>query len=119
MYKSESYIYTIVILFSVTWEAETKIIRIGETVVLTCTVHNVTMIDSGVTRQWFKESSPVYYNGQPTNPLKYNESLDKNQFKLIIFNITEDDLNCEYQCQYSFETFAKKLEITTQNFERR
>ncbi|XP_076089057.1 uncharacterized protein LOC143059444 [Mytilus galloprovincialis] len=102
---------------AITWETDTRIIHIGETVVLTCTVHGIEEIDTGETRQWFKDSSLVCYNGKPTNSLKYKELLIRNKFQLLIYNITEDDLNCEYQCLYSFQTCTKKLEITTKNFE--
>lgn len=80
-------------------------------------MHDVEVIDTGEPRQWSKGSSLLCYNGQPTNPLKYMESLQKNKFKLIIYNVTEADLNCEYQCLYSFDTFSKDLKITPGNFE--
>lgn len=99
------------------WEVETKIMHIGETVVLTCTVHNVTVIDPEQTRQWSKGSSLICYNGRPTNPWKYMESLNRNTFKLHIYNTTEADLNSEYECLYSFDTSSKKLKITAENFE--
>lgn len=105
------------ITFLVTWEVETKIIRISENVVLTCTVHEVKAIDIGEPRQWYTESSLVCYNGKPTNPLKYMEALYKNKFKLLIYNVTEADLNRDYQCLYSFDVFSKTLNITEDNFE--
>lgn len=91
--------------------------RIGGTVVLTCTVHEVEVIDTGEPRQWSKGSSLVCYNGKPTNPLKYMETLYKNKFKLLIYNVTEADLNRDYQCLYSFDVYSKTLNITEENFE--
>lgn len=103
--------------FVVTWKVENTIIRIGETVALTCYVHEVTVIDPEETRQWFKESRIILYNGHPTKPLKYRESLNGNQFKLLIYNVTEGDLNRKYQCLYSYDVFSKILSITEESFE--
>lgn len=80
-------------------------------------MNDVTEIDPEQTRQWFKGSSLVCYNGKPTNPWKYIESLNRNKFKLHIYNVTEEDLNCEYKCLYSFDTYAKELKTTAENFE--
>ncbi|CAC5412725.1 unnamed protein product [Mytilus coruscus] len=98
-------------------KTETRIIRIGETVVLTCTVHDAEVIDPGETRQWSKGSSLFFYNGRPTIPMKYMESLKRNQFQLLIYNVTEADLNSEYECLYGFDTYSKTLNITEENFE--
>lgn len=103
--------------FSVTWIAETPIIRIGETAVLACTIHGVPFISLEETRMWYKGSNIATYNGQTTNPLKYMESLYRNKFKLFIYNVTEADLNCDYLCLYSFDKFSKSLKITEDNFE--
>lgn len=98
-------------------KTETEIIRIGETAVLACTVHGEEFISQDETRKWFKGSSLICYNGKPTNPLKYMESLYKNKFKLLIYNITEADLNRDYLCLYSFDICSKTLSITEENFE--
>lgn len=103
--------------FSVTLETETSIIRIGETVVLTCTVHEVENIDTRETRQWYQGPNLVCYNGKITNPLKYVEFLYKNKFKLLIYNVTEADLNRDYKCLYSFDVYSKSLTISEENFE--
>lgn len=80
-------------------------------------MHEVEVIDTRETRQWYQGPSLVCYNGMPTNPLKYMESLYKNKFKLLIYNVTEADLNCDYQCLYSFDVYSKTLNITEENFE--
>lgn len=110
-------IVTLVLTNAVTWKAETPIIRFGEELILVCTVHEEEFINPTETRKWFKGSNLASYNGQTTNPLKYKESLNRNKFKLHIYNVTEADLNCEYQCLYSFETYSQILRITLGNFE--
>ncbi|XP_071148628.1 uncharacterized protein [Mytilus edulis] len=97
---------------------EPEIIRIGETLSLACTVGDVNIIDQGLIRQWTKGPELICYNGHPIDPLKYSEIVTKdNQFKLQINNVTDSDLQCNYQCRYSFETQTKKIEISRHNFE--
>ncbi|XP_052079785.1 uncharacterized protein LOC127717945 [Mytilus californianus] len=103
---------------NVFWTFEPEVIRIGETLSLVCTVADVDIIDQGLIRQWTKGPELICYNGHPIDPIKYSEIVtNDNQFKLQINNVTESDLQCNYQCRYSFETQTKKIEISRHNFE--
>lgn len=85
---------------------------------LVCTVNGVENLNRSLTRQWSKGHELICYNGHPRDPLKYEEILiNGNQFKLQINNVTDSDLNCKYQCRYSFKTETKKLGISSDNFE--
>lgn len=102
----------------VKWNFEPNIIYIGKSINLVCTVYGVDNLNSSWTRQWSKSNELICYNGHPKDPLKYREILlNGNQFKLQINNVTDSDLNCKYQCRYSFKTETKKLGISSDNFE--
>ncbi|CAC5383225.1 unnamed protein product [Mytilus coruscus] len=92
--------------------------RIGEPVILTCTVHSEETIDYNRTRQWLKGTESIVYNGHLDKPSEYMEILTThNQFKLLIRNLTESDLTSNYQCRYGFDTCTRKLQINAENFE--
>lgn len=85
---------------------------------LVCTVNGVENLNRSLTRQWSKGNKLICYNGHPRDPMKYTEILlNGNQFKLQINNVTDSDLNCIYQCRYSFKTETKQLGISSDNFE--
>lgn len=95
-----------------------EVIRLGETLSLICTVAGVNAINGGLIRQWTKGPELICYNGHPINPDKYNEILKNgNQFELQIYNVSESDLRCKYQCRYSFDTHTKGIQISKHNFE--
>lgn len=103
---------------AVTWILEPGTLIIGKNMTLTCTINSVDTIDLAVTRQWSKGTELIAYNGHLDKPLKYSEILTtKNEFRLLIKNISVSDVTSVYQCQYSFETYTKGLDINTENFE--
>lgn len=100
------------------WTFKPEIIRIGETLSLLCTVDGIYSINGGLIRQWTKGSELICFNGHPINLDKYREiQQNGNIFELKIYNVTESDLQCKYQCRYGFDTQTKKLEISEKNFE--
>lgn len=97
---------------------EPGILIIGNNITLTCKINSVDTIDLAVTRQWSKGTELIAYNGHLDKPSKYSEILTKkNEFSLLIKNLTVSDVTSIYQCQYSFETCTKGLAINTANFE--
>ncbi|CAC5400625.1 unnamed protein product [Mytilus coruscus] len=107
-----------IVYANVSWTFKPEIIRIGETLSLLCTVDGIDSINGGLIRQWTKGSELICFNGHPINPDKYREiQQNGNQFELKIYNISESDLQCKYQCRYGFDTQTKKLEISEHNFE--
>ncbi|XP_052079780.1 uncharacterized protein LOC127717939 isoform X4 [Mytilus californianus] len=107
-----------IVYANVSWTLKPEIIRIGETLSLLCTVDGIDSINGGLIRQWTKGSELICFNGHPINPDKYREiQQNGNQFELKIYNISESDLQCKYQCRYGFDTQTKKLEISEHNFE--
>ncbi|CAC5393285.1 unnamed protein product [Mytilus coruscus] len=88
------------------------------TMTLTCTINSRDTIDLEVTRQWSKGAELIAYKGHLDKPSKYSEILStRNKFSLLIKNLTVSDVTSIYQCQYSFETCTKGLNIDTENFE--
>lgn len=94
----------------VTLNFQPEILRISENIYIICTVEGIANINSKLTRQWSKGPDLICYNGQSIDSSKYKEILTHgNQFKLQIKNVSESDLDCQYQCRYGFETQAKML----------
>ena len=108
--------------FTVTWELKTDVIKLGQPMILECTVGTKETIDRKVTRQWSKgkEDYTISYNGHSNEPLKYEEILSTGRnFSLKINNVTEFDINILYQCRYEFSSCQKNLSIDKSNFERK
>lgn len=42
---------------------------------------------------------------------------ERNEFSLMIINVTESDLNSIYQCRYEFSTVKQMIRINEMNFE--
>ncbi|XP_052063310.1 uncharacterized protein LOC127702979 [Mytilus californianus] len=104
----------------VTLTLETQTIKMGESLILTCTVHGISKINPDVTRQFAKGSNGdlLCYNGHITQTKKYEEILsDGNEFRLRIKNVTESDVNSIYQCRYRFFTVKQMIGINEMNFE--
>lgn len=92
----------------------------GESLILTCTVHGIAKINPDVTRQFAKGSNGdlLCYNGHITQTSKYEEILSGgNKFSLMINNVTESDVNSIYQCRYRFSTVKQMIGINEMNFE--
>ncbi|CAC5412731.1 unnamed protein product [Mytilus coruscus] len=86
------------------------ILLIHQNINITCTVHGIDIINSNLTRQWSKGPDLICYNGISVDSSKYIEFLTSgNQFKLQIKNVSESDLDSQYQCRYGFETQQKML----------
>ncbi|VDI81618.1 Hypothetical predicted protein [Mytilus galloprovincialis] len=105
-------------MFSLTLETQT--IKMGESIILICTVHGIAKINPDVTRQFAKGSNGdlLCYNGHITQTSKYEEILsDGNKFGLMINNVTESDVNSIYQCRYRFSTVKQMIGINEMNFE--
>ncbi|XP_071176422.1 uncharacterized protein [Mytilus edulis] len=99
---------------------ETETIKIGESLILTCTVNGISKINTDVTRQFSKGSNGVLlcYNGHIKQKGKYKEILsNRNTFSLMITNVTESDVNSIYQCRYRFSTVKQMIGINDRNFE--
>lgn len=108
------------IYFTVNLKLETETIRLGESIILTCTVHGISKINTEVTRQFAKGNNGVLlcYNGHIKQKGKYKEILSNgNKFSLMINNVTESDVNSIYQCRYSFSTVKQMIGINEMNFE--
>ncbi|CAC5383267.1 unnamed protein product [Mytilus coruscus] len=115
---SDKGIGAILLQDEVSLDLQSKIIRIGRTINLTCTVHGIDEIDNKLTRQWSKGLDIISYNGHSTIADKYNEILTSwNQFKMEIYNVSESDVNCNYKCRYGFESHVKRIQLSRNNFE--
>ncbi|CAC5399968.1 unnamed protein product [Mytilus coruscus] len=104
----------------VTLTLETQTIQIGRSMILTCTVHGISKINTDVARQFAKGNNGdlLCFNGHIKQTRKYEEILSEgNTFSLKINNVTESDVNSIYQCRYKFSTVKQMININDMNFE--
>lgn len=99
---------------------ETETIKLGKSLILTCTVYGISKINPDVTRQFAKGNNGLLlcYNGHIKQKEKYKEIVSNgNTFSLMINNVTESDVNSIYQCRYRFSTVKQMIGINEMNFE--
>lgn len=97
---------------AVKWILDTNPIVFGNNVTIICIVPERTCPKTYV-RRWFggPHQTLLCLNYRSNNLTKYNMFALKNSesFGLIIYNLDESDVECNYTCSCGFDQFTKKL----------
>ncbi|XP_052072862.1 uncharacterized protein LOC127710945 [Mytilus californianus] len=104
---------------SASWNLTTLTVSFGKDIMLWCSIgekneSNVSKQQADL-RHWTggQKYDLLCMNGQCLNPSKY-EMLTRNtsqDFGLLIHNLSESDLNCQYTCSCGFSDFTKNLSV--------
>ncbi|CAG2207111.1 BIRC2_3 [Mytilus edulis] len=86
----------------VVWEVEKQISEYGEDLELICIADNYNM-SSQTSKRWYQGQTLLTFNDASEDNTKYNASLYSNGFKLIIKNLTKNDVNITYMCSDGFD----------------
>ncbi|XP_052062271.1 uncharacterized protein LOC127702202 [Mytilus californianus] len=86
----------------VTWNVEKQITDYGEDLELFCNISDDYKIKSQKSKRWYRGSEQKLLTINDVDKPKYSASIESNGFKLIIKNLTENDVNVTYQCEYGF-----------------
>lgn len=80
-----------------------KQIAYGENLELFCISDDYNM-SSPKSKRWYRgpEEKLLTFNNGSEDITKYNASVERNGFKLIFKNLTENDMNETYRCAYGF-----------------
>lgn len=90
------------IIFSVVWEVQKQISEYGEDLELNCIADNYNK-SSDTSKRWYQGQTLLTFNDGSEDNTKYNASLYSNGFKLIIKNLTKNDVNITYMCSDGFD----------------
>ncbi|XP_063442464.1 uncharacterized protein LOC134722767 [Mytilus trossulus] len=87
----------------VEWEVEKTISEYGQDLELFCTADDYEL-SSQKSKRWYKGSKQklLTFNDGSENITKYKASIESNGFRLLIKNLTKNDVNITYMCSYSF-----------------
>ncbi|XP_071173688.1 uncharacterized protein [Mytilus edulis] len=86
----------------VVWEVQKPISEYGEDLELFCIADNYNK-SSETSKRWYQGQTLLTFNDASEDITKYNASLYSNGFKLIIKNLTKNDVNITYMCSDGFD----------------
>ncbi|VDI69283.1 Hypothetical predicted protein [Mytilus galloprovincialis] len=86
----------------VVWEVQKPISEYGEDLELNCIADNYNM-SSQSSKRWYQGQTLLTFNDGSEDNTKYNASLYSNGFKLMIKNLTKNDVNITYMCSDGFD----------------
>lgn len=108
-YGFDSYTKNLTLDVGCTWRVQKQISKYGEDLKLFCSAENYTFPSR--TSKWFggPAQNTISINGKVKDSTKYNATIERDGFGLIIRNVTENDLNVTYQFSYGFSKSDKIL----------